>query len=127
MSLQNKVKVRVHIAYFQTKPGVPYFFINIWNKCKRQHITVVKVEFLEEMTHDGIGNSTYLGVGVSGCGNKILPVTIPPQTEWETYMKAKDTGEDVGSNDVLVTLTDGRRLTSKRRKNVAPSGRVLNG
>jgi len=128
MSLLSKVKVRVHVAYFTEDPNgkVPYFFINIRNGFKERHIKVVKIEFLEIYTVSG-NVTKYVAKRIDGYGQRPLPVTISPQSEWETFVKTIAIDETSGSNDVLVTLDNGRRITSKKRKHVPPSGVVPGG
>jgi hypothetical protein len=125
MSLANKVKVRAHVAHFIKNEvlGSPYLFVNICNTYKRQHIKVVKVQILENHGVTPNGNR-YLGIDVNGGGARSLPVTILPKTEWETWIKMGDVGESEGFNDIIVLLANGRYLTSKKRKNVSPSGVV---
>lgn len=67
------VRLRVHAGYFQRDAAqVPHWFLNVWNASPERPATV---------THVWIESEPRVYVQ-----SKKLPVTIPPEQEWETYL-----------------------------------------
>lgn len=119
MSLYNKVKVRVHVASFiNDLTKKPHFFINIKNDYFRRNITITDVWMFSE-------NSKWFFVNVYN-SKRPLPVIITPQNEWETWITVSEVFP-AGVNSVLVRLSNGRYLTSSKRKGISQSGMVLGG
>jgi hypothetical protein len=121
MSLNRKIKVRVHMATFaEDMAKKPYYFINIRNNFFRRCITVTGVWCFNE--HEiSITNITITSLTKVQETNRPLPVIIQPQTEWETFINVHEV-YPANPNTFIIRLSNGRYITSSLRKGVQQSG-----
>jgi len=121
MSINKKLKVRVHIASFVDDPmSKQHFFINVRNCCKRRQITIVDVFYPDIFTNSIIH--------LHADGRRPLPATILPGQEWETWVPLSAiVGEKDERKRFIVETAGGHFVTSSKRKGVPKSGNVPGG
>jgi hypothetical protein len=121
----NKVRVRVHIAYFydaMTFSHPPFYFINILNTYKRKSITIEKIWF------EWGGKRKHFALVCDNPGRE-LPVKLTPGEQWETWMLVTNVHADA-FNDARVyykTKYFTHIVKSVRRSNVPSQGNVPGG
>jgi len=109
----NPIRVRVHRAYFRSKPEDPCFFINVVNASQTSDI---------EITHVWYANSKRVDI-LEPHGR--LPRRLRPNESWETWIRSADIPPDPDPfTNFHVRISTGKVFKSEQNHDVPPRGFV---
>jgi len=112
----NLIRVRVHRAYFRTKPDEPCFFINVVNSSQTTDI---------EITHVWYANSTRIDILEP---RRPLPRRLRPNASWETWIRTTNIPADPNPfTKFHVRISTGAVFSSEQNRDVPPRGFVPGG
>jgi TIR domain-containing protein len=113
-----KVRVGVHLGYFESNPAVPVYFINITNLSEERDVEVTHVWFESVPQVFPMWN------------DRLLPVRLRPDESWETWTRMDELPPVIRENPfelARVRLSTGQVVTSVKNANVPERGRVPGG
>jgi TIR domain len=110
------IRVRVHRAYFRTKPEEHCFFINVVNSSQTTDI---------EITHVWYENSTRVDILEP---RRPLPRRLRPNESWETWIRTTNIPADPNPfTKFRVRISTGKVFSSEQNRDVPPRGFVPGG
>lgn len=116
--LPKSVRVTVHIAVFEARPGIPMCFVNITNLSGKRDIEVTHVWF------EGKPKSFPMPK------DRPLPVRLKPSQTWETWIGVEELAPEIQKNPheaARVRLSSGKVIGSERNAGVPEQGYVPGG
>ena len=107
------IRVRVHRAFFERNPVVPYYFINVVNMSAAAEVVITHVWY------EGTRRVDVIEV------QRPLPRMLRPNEPWETWIRVNDIPNDPDPfRGFRVQLSTGEVFESEENRNVPPRGFV---